>query len=475
VEYESVIGLEVHAELKTDTKIFCGCSTEFGAEPNTQTCPVCLGLPGVLPVLNEKALRYTVKVGLALGSEISSFSKFDRKNYFYPDLPKDFQISQYDKPLCRGGAVEFSCNGEKRKVALTRVHLEEDAGKLIHFPDGESGVDFNRVGIPLLEIVSEPEIRSPDEAYFYLLELKLLLKYLDVSDCNMEEGSLRCDANVSVRPKGQKKLSTQAEIKNMNSFTGVRRALAYEIERQIGVLEGGGRIVRETRRWDPDSQRTASMRSKEWSHDYRYFPEPDLVPFVLEKAWIDEVRATIQELPEARKGRFMEQYGLSEYDAGVLTAQKAFADYYEECAHLHDNYKAICNWVMGGVLQELNARKISIGDLPISPKMLANMVRMIDDGRITSNIAKEVFAEMSETGKPPDRIVEEKGLSPITDAGEIERVVEEVIENNPKPVRDFRSGKERVIGFLVGQVMKAVGGKADARLVNKILREKLKQ
>jgi aspartyl-tRNA(Asn)/glutamyl-tRNA(Gln) amidotransferase subunit B len=475
VEYEGVIGLEVHAELKTESKLFCGCSTEFGAEPNTQTCPVCLGLPGVLPVLNEKALQYTVKVGLALGCEVSPFSKFDRKNYFYPDLPKDFQISQYDKPICRGGALEFSCDGERRKVGLIRVHLEEEAGKLIHFPDGESGVDFNRVGIPLLEIVSKPEIRTPDEAYHYLLGLKLLLEYLEVSDCNMEEGSLRCDANVSVRPKGQEELGTQTEIKNMNSFSGVRRALAYEIERQIEVLEGGGKIVRETRRWDPDSQKTISMRSKEWAHDYRYFPEPDLVPIVLEKNWIDEVRATLSELPEARRRRFMEEYGLSEYDAGVLIAQKAFADYYEECARLHDNYKAICNWIMGGVLRELNERKIALHELPITPRMLADMVRMIDEGRITTDIAKTVFAEMAQSGKPPQKIVEERGLSPITDAGEIEQVVEEVIANNPKPVHDYLSGKENVIGFLVGQVMQAARGKADARLVNKILREKLER
>jgi aspartyl-tRNA(Asn)/glutamyl-tRNA(Gln) amidotransferase subunit B len=475
VEYEGVIGLEVHAELKTRTKLFCGCSTEFGAEPNTQTCPVCLGLPGVLPVLNEKALRYVVKVGLALGSEISDFSKFDRKNYFYPDLPKNFQISQYDKPLCRGGALEFACNGEMRKVGLIRVHLEEEAGKLIHFPDGESGVDFNRVGIPLLEIVSKPEIHTPDEAYNYLLGLKLLLEYLEVSDCNMEEGSLRCDANVSVRPKGQEELGMQTEVKNMNSFTGVRRALAYEIERQTEVLEKGDRVVRETRRWDPDSQKTSSMRSKEWAHDYRYFPEPDLVPVVLEEAWIEEVRATLPELPEPRKNRFTEQYGLSAYDAGVLTSQKVFADYYEECARRHDNYKAISNWIMGGVLRELNERKIGMEALPISPQMLSDMVRMIDEGTINTNIAKTVFAEMAETGKPPGKIVEEKGLSPITDAGEIERLVEQVIAENPKPVQDYLSGKERVIGFLVGQVMKAVKGKADARLVNTVLRQKLKK
>jgi len=475
VEYEGVIGLEVHAELKTETKLFCGCSTQFGAEPNTQTCPVCLGLPGVLPVLNEKALRYAIKVGLALGCEISSFSKFDRKNYFYPDLPKDFQISQYDKPLCRGGAMEFSCDGERRRVGLIRVHLEEEAGKLIHFPDGESGVDFNRVGIPLLEIVSKPEIHTPEEAYHYLLGLKLLLEYLEVSDCNMEEGSFRCDANVSVRPKGQKELGTQTEIKNMNSFNAIRRSLAFEIDRQIEVLEGGGKIVRETRRWDPDSQKTISMRSKEWAHDYRYFPEPDLVPIVLEKAWIEEVRGTIPELPEARKRRFTEQYGLSEYDAGVLTSQKPLADYYEESARLHNNYKAICNWVMGGVLRELNERKIAVKALPVTPKMVADMVRMIDEGRISTNIAKTVFAEMAETGKPPEKIVEEKGLSPMTDADEIELVVENVIAENPKPVEDYLAGKEKAIGFLTGQVMKAARGKADAQLVNRILREKLKK
>jgi aspartyl-tRNA(Asn)/glutamyl-tRNA(Gln) amidotransferase subunit B len=475
LEYEGVIGLEVHAELKTETKLFCGCSTRFGAPPNTQTCPVCLGLPGVLPVLNEKALRFTVKVGLAVGCEVSKFSKFDRKNYFYPDLPKNFQISQYDKPLCRGGVLEFSSNGETRKVGLIRVHVEEEAGKLIHFPDGESGVDFNRVGIPLLEIVSKPEIYSPEEAYDYLVGLKLLLQYLDVSDCNMEEGSLRCDANVSVRPKGQEQLGTQIEVKNMNSFNAVRRSLAYEIERQSEVLESGGKLVRETRRWDPDSQRTVSMRSKEWAHDYRYFPEPDLVPIVLDKPWIDEVRATIPELPEARKKRFTQEYGLSEYDAGVLTSQKAFADYYEECVRLHDNYKSVCNWVMVGVLRELNERKIALEALPVSPKMLADMVRMIDGGKITSNIAKTVFAEMAETGKPPEKIVEEKKLSPMTDAGEIEGVIEAVIAQNPKPVQDYLAGKGRAIEFLVGQVMKAARGKADSQFVKKILLEKLKR
>jgi len=475
VEYEGVIGLEVHAELKTETKLFCGCSTQFGSAPNTQTCPVCLGLPGVLPVLNEKALQYTVKVGLAVGSEVSKFSKFDRKNYFYPDLPKNFQISQYDKPLCEGGTLEFSCDGETRKVGLIRVHLEEEAGKLMHFADGESGVDFNRVGIPLLEIVSKPEIHSPDEAYDYLIGLKQLLEYLDVSDCNMEEGSLRCDANVSVRPKGQEELGTQTEVKNMNTFSGVRRALAYEIERQIEVLETGGRVVRETRRWAPDTQTTSSMRSKEEAHDYRYFPEPDLVPVVLEKAWIDDVRVTIPELPVARKMRFMEEYELSEYDAGVVTSQKAYADYFEECTRLYDNYKANCNWIMGGVLRELNERKIALDALPISPKMLTDMIRMIDEGKITSTIAKTVFAEMAQTGKPPGKIIEEKNLLPVTDAGEIEQMVEKVIAENPKPVEQYRAGKEKAIGFLMGQVMRVARGKADPQLVNRILIEKLKK
>jgi aspartyl-tRNA(Asn)/glutamyl-tRNA(Gln) amidotransferase subunit B len=475
VEYEGVIGLEVHAELKTETKLFCGCSTQFGSPPNTQTCPVCLGLPGVLPVLNEKALQYAVKVGLAVGSAISKFSKFDRKNYFYPDLPKNFQISQYDKPLCEGGLLEFSSDGESRKVGLIRVHLEEEAGKLMHFPDGESGVDFNRVGIPLLEVVSKPDIHSPDEAYDYLIGLKQLLEYLDVSDCNMEEGSLRCDANVSVRPKGSEKLGTQTEVKNMNSFSAVRRALAFEIERQIEVLESGGRVVRETRRWDPDTQSTSPMRSKEEAHDYRYFPEPDLVPVVLEKDWIAEVRATIPELPIARKLRFMEEYGLSEYDAGVLTSQKAYADYFEECTRLYENYKGDCNWVMGAVLRELNERKIGLSTLPISPKMLTDMIRMIDEGKITSTIAKTLFAEMAETGKPPQKVIEEKNLLPVTDAGEIEQMVEQVIAENPKPVEQYRAGKEKAIGFLMGQVMRVAKGKADPQVVNRILMQKLKK
>ncbi|MDP2898950.1 MAG: Asp-tRNA(Asn)/Glu-tRNA(Gln) amidotransferase subunit GatB [bacterium] len=474
MEYEGVIGLEVHAELKTETKLFCGCSTKFGSPPNTQTCPVCLGLPGVLPVINEKALQFAVKVGLTVGSKISAFSKFDRKNYFYPDLPKNFQISQYDEPLCEGGALEFASDGELRKVGLIRVHLEEEAGKLIHFDDGESGVDFNRVGIPLLEIVSKPEIQTPDEAYDYLIGLKQLLQYLDVSDCNMEEGSLRCDANVSVRPKGSEKLWTQTEVKNMNSFSAVRRALAFEIERQIEVVESGGRVIRETRRWEPETQTTSPMRSKEEAHDYRYFPEPDLVPFVLEKDWIDKVRATIPELPIARKKRFMAEFGLSEYDAGVLTSQKDYADYFEECTRLYENYKADCNWVMGAVLRELNDRKITLDALPISPKMLTDMIRMIDEGKITSTIAKTVFAEMAQTGQSPEQVIKEKNLLPVTDTGEIEKMVEKVIAENPKPVEEFRGGKGKALGFLMGQVMRVAKGKADPQVVNRILIEKLK-
>jgi len=468
-----VIGLEVHAELKTESKLFCGCSTKFGSEPNTQTCPVCLGLPGVLPVLNEKALKYTITAGLALDCEISGFSKFDRKNYFYPDLPKNYQISQFDKPFCAEGRLEIAFNGTKKTIGITRVHLEEEAGKLMHFPDGESGVDFNRTGLPLLEIVSEPDISSPEEAYHYLIGLKSILEYIEVSDCNMEEGSLRCDANVSVRPKGVKELGTKVEIKNMNSINGVRRALDYEIERLIKMAERGRQIVQETRRWDADKQKTFSMRSKEEAHDYRYFPEPDLVPTEPDPQWVAEIKAGLPELPQARRDRFIREHDLSAYDAGVITARKDFADYFEQCCGLYDNYKSIANWIMGDVYRKINERKIDITDCPITPRMLTDMIKLIDTGKISGKIAKTIFEKMFDTGSEPQKIIENEGLTQISDSGEIESIVEKVIGRNPKSVSDFKAGKKKALGFLVGQVMKETRGKANPQIVNQILNEKL--
>ncbi len=474
MEYEANIGLEIHAELKTEAKLFCGCSTKFGAPPNTQTCPVCLGLPGVLPVLNQKALEYTIMVGLALDCQVSKSSKFDRKNYFYPDLPKNYQISQYDNPLCFEGGLDIFYDGKSKRIGIIRVHLEEEAGKLIHFDDGESGVDFNRTGIPLLEIVSKPEINSPEEAYHYIVTLKSVLEYLDVSDCNMEEGSFRCDTNISVRLKGQTEYGTKAEIKNLNSINGVRRALAYEIERQVGLLRKGERIVLETRRWDPDSEKTISMRSKEEAHDYRYFPEPDLVPVSFDEEWIQSIQKGIPELPNKKKKRFMTQYGLNEYDASVMTSQKPFADYYEKCAALHADYKAICNWMMGDFTRRLNEEKIGVDESRVTPEMLADMLKLVDDGKISGKIAKTVFDEMFNTGKKPAAIIKERSLVQLTDEKAIEAAVIEVMKNHPQSVKDYKAGRERAFGFIVGQVMKATKGKANPQLVNKILKEKLK-
>ena len=474
MEYEPVIGLEVHAELNTDSKLFCGCSTRFGSDPNSQTCPVCLGLPGVLPVLNEKALKHTVMVGLALGCEIAEFSKFDRKNYFYPDLPKNYQISQYDKPFCSEGRLEIEYDGTDKTIGIIRVHLEEDAGKLTHF-ESESGVDYNRTGLPLLEIVSHPEISSPDEAYHYLIGLKSILEYLEVSDCNMEEGSLRCDANVSIRPKGTDGLGTKVEIKNVNSFNGVRKALTYEINRLIKLAGRGEKILQETRRWDADTQKTSGMRSKEEAHDYRYFPEPDLVPVEFDQQWIGSIAAELPELPQARRHRFMREYGLVSYDAGVLTAQKEYAEYFEKCCKIYDNYKSIANWIMGDIYRELNERKIDIHTCPVTPEMLTGMIKLIDSGKISGKIAKTVFDKMFDSGDSPEKIIEEQGLTQISDSSEIESIIDGILQKNPESVADFRAGKKKALGFLVGQVMRESRGKANPRMVNEILNKKLSQ
>ncbi len=473
MDYEVVIGMEVHVELKTASKVFCGCSSEFGAEPNTHVCPVCLGLPGVLPVLNEKAIEHTVRVGLALGCEISTFSKFDRKNYFYPDMPKNYQISQYDKPLTSNGRLPILLDGTVKEVRIRRAHLEEDTGKLLHLDDGTSGVDFNRAGVPLLEIVSEPDMHSPEEVVEYLTRLKTLLEYLGVSDCNMEEGSMRCEANVDVRPTGGERIGGFVEIKNVASITGVCRAIEYEFERQRDVYESGGTVERETRRWNPDKQRTTVMRTKEEAHDYRYFPEPDLVPVVIAPDEIERIRATLPELPLARQLRYMKEFGLSEYDAGVLTAQKAAADYYEACTAQYGKPKVVCNWITGSLFRLMKDEKIGFDELKVTPTMLVEMIKLIDDGTISGKIGKTVIEAMFATGKPAGAIVAEKSLVQISDTGELQGVIGKVLEANPKPVADYRGGNQKTFGFLVGQVMKATKGKANPKLAGELLRKML--
>jgi aspartyl-tRNA(Asn)/glutamyl-tRNA(Gln) amidotransferase subunit B len=476
-EYETIIGLEVHVQLKTKSKLFCGCSTEFGALPNTHACPVCTGMPGVLPVVNRRAVEYGIKSALALNCEVASCSIFARKNYFYPDLPKNYQISQYEEPLAKNGYLEIGTDSGKKRVEIARINLEEDAGKLLHYIgsreiDG-SLVDFNRCGVPLLEIVSSPEINNQEEAYSYLTRLKSVLEYLEVSDCDMEKGSLRCDANVSVRIVGEKELGVKAEVKNMNSFRAIQKALQYEVKRQIKALESGERIVQETRLWDEKRESTYPMRSKEEAHDYRYFPEPDLVPLVVDKRWIEEIRNTIPELPDRRRERFIREYGLSEYDAGVLTAEKPLADYFEQVVRLYDNAKAVTNWVMVELLGRLNAANREIEESPVSPGQLAELLKLIEKGTISGKIAKTVFDEMFNTGKNPQLVIEEKKLVQITDEKEIGRIIEEILRENSDAVEEYRKGKEKALGHLVGQVMKKTQGKANPQLVNKILKDKL--
>lgn len=477
-KYEAVIGLEVHVELKTNSKIFCACSTEFGAAPNTQVCPVCLGLPGTLPVVNKRVVDFAIKAGLALNCKIAEFSKFDRKNYYYPDLPKGYQISQYDLPICEHGYLDIEVDGETKRIGITRIHMEEDAGKLMHEGDAiaeaeSSLVDYNRTGVPLLEIVSEPDLRSPEEAVAYLEKLKAILQYTEVSDCKMQEGSLRCDANVSVRPVGAAEFGTKTELKNMNSFKALQKALEYEIERQIDILEDGGEVVQETRSWNENKGITVSLRSKEEAHDYRYFPDPDLVPLVIDREWVERIRETLPELPDERKRRLIEEYGLPEYDATVITSSKDLADYFDRCLQYFGDAKKVSNWIMAELLRLLNARDLEAADCPVSPEQLAELLQLIDKGTISGKIAKQVFEEMFDTGKTAAAIVKEKGLEQISDAGELERIVEQVIADNPDPVADYRNGKKQAIGFLVGQVMKATRGKANPQLVNELLRKKL--
>ncbi|MUG89251.1 Asp-tRNA(Asn)/Glu-tRNA(Gln) amidotransferase subunit GatB [Paenibacillus timonensis] len=474
-KYETVIGLEVHVELHTKTKIFCGCSTEFGAPPNTHTCPVCLGHPGVLPVLNRQAVDYAMKAAMALNCEIGDISKFDRKNYFYPDSPKAYQISQYDQPIGLNGYIDIEVDGKTKRIGITRLHLEEDAGKLTHVDGGYASlVDFNRVGTPLVEIVSEPDISSPEEARAYLEKLRAIMLYCDVSDVKMEEGSMRCDANISLRPQGQKEFGTRAELKNMNSFRGVVRGLEYEQLRQGEILDEGGEVVQETRRWDETQGKTFSMRGKEEAHDYRYFPDPDLVTLHIDQAWKDRIRASIPELPDARKARYTSEYGLPEYDAGVITSSKALADLFESSLSYTKDAKAVSNWIMGDLLGYLNSNSLELSDVKLTGQGLGEMIGLLEKGTISSKIAKTVFKEMLQSGKLPQQIVEEQGLVQISDEGAILAIVQEVVANNPASVEDYKAGKEKAIGFLVGQVMKQSKGKANPVLVNKLLVEVLK-
>ena len=472
MEYEAVIGLETHVQLKTRTKMWCGCANEYGADANSNVCPVCLGLPGVLPVPNAEALRKTALTGFLLNCDVPEYAKWDRKNYFYPDNPKNYQLTQLDFPSTITGFVEFELEGELETVRINRAHLEEDVGKSFHFAD-YSGVDFNRAGVPLLEIVTEPDITSADMAYEYLNALKSILEYGGVSDCDMEKGQVRCDVNISVRPKGQEELGEKIEIKNMNSFSGVRRAASYEIQRQIEVLEGGGQLIQETRRWDDDAGITDSMRTKEDAHDYRYFPDPDLMPHRPSAEWLDAVRGGVVELPLARKRRLMVDYQLPEGDADVLVGDVALGDYFEQAAEGIKTPKQVANWVINNLQAKLVEAEKSVEDLKIKPQAIGELVALVEGGQISSKIAQEVFAEMFESGKGPAEIVADKGLSQVSDSGELEAFCQEAIDANPGPADDFRNGKEAALNFLKGQVMKASRGKANPQMVGDLLKKML--
>ena len=475
--YEPVIGLEVHVQLLTKSKIFCSCSTRFGDPPNTNTCPVCLGLPGALPVLNRESVTMAMKAALALNCAINPRSRFARKNYFYPDLPKGYQISQYDEPLSQDGWIEIEVDGVRKRIGITRVHLEEDAGKSLHegFPDSDSKsyIDLNRTGVPLIEIVSEPDLRSPDEAYDYLTRLKTLMLYLEVSDCNMEEGSLRCDANVSVRRAGASELGTKTEVKNLNSFRFLHKALAFEIDRQISVLESGGTIHQETRLWDSREQRTYGMRSKEFAHDYRYFPEPDLLPLVINDEWREEARRSLPELPEARKERFVKEYALSDQDAAQLTASKPLADFFEETAKACGESKLAANWTLSELLHLLKEAGKEITESPVSPARLSELVGLIHQGTISGKMGKDILAEMFQSGKRAEEVMATQGLEQINDPEKIRAVVGEIMAENPKQVEQYRKGKTATLGWFVGQVMKATRGQANPQLVQEILKKEL--
>lgn len=472
MEFVPVIGLEVHAQLKTKTKIFCGCSTSFGAPPNTHTCPVCLGMPGVLPVLNKKVVEYALRMAIATDCKIAGKSRFARKNYFYPDLPKGYQISQYELPIAEFGHIDIELNDDKKRIGITRIHMEEDAGKLVHDPDRPvSMVDFNRTGVPLIEIVSDPDIRSPEEAGAYLRQLRSIVRYLDICDGNLEEGSFRCDANVSIMPIGSKTFGTRTELKNLNSFKNVEKAISYEISRQKEMLMEGGEIVLETRLWDAAKNRTTSMRSKEEAHDYRYFPDPDLLPLVINDEWIDSVKKSLPELPETKKKRFIKQYGLPPYDAAFLTSDRDLAEFFEKCVETFPDSKQLSNWVMGALSALLNTQGKTISQSPISPENLAGLLVLIDKDVISGKIAKTVFEEMAKSGKTPEEIVEEKGLVQVSDVSAIEKVVSDMLVRSPVEVEAYKGGKTKLFGYFVGQIMKETRGKANPKIVNDLLKK----
>ena len=477
MSYEAVIGLEVHAQLSTNSKIFCGCSTDFGAEPNTQICPVCTGMPGTLPVLNREVVSFAMKLGIATHSKIRRESRFARKNYFYPDLPKGYQISQFEAPICEDGYIEVETEGRRRKIRLIRIHMEEDAGKSIHdesyVEDNTSLIDLNRCGVPLLEIVSAPDIRSPQEAAQYLTKLRQMVRYLEICDGDMEKGSLRCDANISVRPAGQHAYGTRTELKNMNSITNVEKALQYEINRQITLLESGEQVIQETLSWDADNGRAVPMRGKEESHDYRYFPDPDLVPVVIDSKWLDDIMQTMPELAEDKKNRFVSQYGLSEYTAEVLTASKDIAEFFEETAGHCKDYRLVSNWIMGEVMRYLNESKIDIDQFNITAEQFAELLTLQAEDKINANTAKKLFKEMLKTGKNAKQLIDELGLAQISDTNIIEEIVDKIIASHPKEVESYKAGNEKVFGFLIGQAMRESRGKANPQIVNKLLKNKL--
>ena len=474
MEFETVIGLEVHAQLSTRSKIFCGCSTEFGRPANSNTCPVCLGMPGSLPVLNRKVVEYALKMGLATNCKINRTNVFARKNYFYPDLPKGYQISQFELPICEHGWVEIEVEGATRRIGLTRIHMEEDAGKLIHDErEPRSYVDLNRTGTPLIEIVSDPDLRSPEEAAAYLKKLHAILRYLDICDGNMQEGSFRCDANISLRPRGQQEFGTRTELKNMNSFRNVARALEYEERRQRDLLLDGGQVIQQTLLWDPDRNQTNAMRSKEEAHDYRYFPDPDLIPVEISEKWIEASRRAQPELPDQRRRRFCEELELSDYDAGILTGERELADFFEATLAAYGNAKKLANWIMTELIRELKGEDQSIRECPVSPASLAKLLNMIEKGTISGKIAKMVFTEMMASGRDPEEVVKEQNLVQMSDEGEILTIVREIIAANPEQVEQFRAGKTKVLGFFVGQLMQKTKGRANPQLANELFRKEL--
>ena len=476
MNYEVVIGLEVHVELSTKSKIYCSCTTEFGGEPNTHACPICIGMPGVLPVLNKKVVEYAVRTGLATNCHITEFSKQDRKNYFYPDLPKAYQTSQFDLPICTNGYIDIEVEGRTKRIGITRIHIEEDAGKLMHDEeDTASLIDYNRSGVPLIEIVSEPDMRSAQEVRAFLENLKAILQYIDVSDCKMQEGSLRADINLSVRPFGQKEFGTRTEMKNLNSFKAIMRAIEGEAKRQIEVIEDGGTIIQETRRWDDVKGKSYAMRTKEEAQDYRFFPEPDLMPIVIDEKWKQEIKDSLPELPEARKRRYISEFGLPEYDASILTGTKVLADFFEEAVKKTSNAKAVSNWIMGDLLRILKEKEMEVEQIPFPGEYLAKLIMLIDKGTISGTIAKKVFEKMFDQSKDPEVIVREEGLEVVSDEGALAAVVKKVLESNPQSVTDYKSGKKKAFGFLVGQAMKESKGKANPQILNKVLKEELEK